>query len=118
MHITQNQWATMLTRWSDVPNCAEKTLITHLLAGAIVEEIRDSVLYGFAPFKMGFFMRNAGFDMYCKVIGLDAVFVREQIVRAGLFSLDSMEPHRPKPRSCGPYGPRMCKSSTIELQTS
>jgi hypothetical protein len=77
LDMTQNRWTTVLSRWSDVPECGEKRLMVALLAMAITEESRAE-----RDFEHGFFTRGGGFDTYCKVIGLNPQFVREQIDRA------------------------------------
>lgn len=75
--MTQTRWEKVLSRWSDAPECGEKRLLVALLAMAITEEAR-----AVGDFEHGFFHRGGGFDKYCKVVGLNPQFVREQIERA------------------------------------
>lgn len=69
-------WQTQLISWSDFPLCAEVKLICAVIASAITEpnidmdDVDNGVRFWGYPL-----------EFYCKSIGLDADFVRSQILR-------------------------------------
>ena len=75
----QQTWEKLLMRWSDFPVCGEKKLICAVIAAAIGDDKKENELASVAD-KTRFF--GAGLEKYCRMINLDADFVREQVLIA------------------------------------
>ena len=72
-------WEKLLMRWSDFPMCGEKRFICAVIANAIADDKKDYELESVVD-RTRFF--RTGFSKYCKLINLNAEFVRDQILLA------------------------------------
>lgn len=66
--LSRTDWERLLLNWSNMAPTGEVRLVCAVLADGIVDRQKDPR-----------FFAGGGFDAYCRVIGLDPVFVREQI---------------------------------------
>lgn len=77
MEPSRTQWERVLIRWCGLQPTPEVRLYCAAIADGIVDRKRDS-----------WFFERGCFDAWCRVIGLDPVFVLEQIQRAAAFVPD------------------------------
>jgi hypothetical protein len=71
MKVSRANWERLLLRWSGMQPTGEARLVCAVIADGIVDEDKSHL-----------FFVSGGFDRYCKAVGLDPVFVKEQMLRA------------------------------------
>ena len=89
MELSRTQWERVLIRWCGLQQTPEVKLVCAVIADGIVD--RE---------KYSWFIAAGCLDAWCRIIGLDPVFVLEQIQRAVAFV-----PDRPV-RNRGGYRPK------------
>jgi hypothetical protein len=75
MHLSREKWSVMLLRWTGFDASPELRLICAVIAEAIATRSQSDIS----------FLAGNGLNNYCRLIGLDPQFVREQIGRADDF---------------------------------
>ena len=86
------EWQTLIEQWCPMRKSGEVQLICSVLAQAIADEPKYALDNDQVPYKTPFF--RGMFVAYCRLIGLDPVFVLEQIARAN--DSDVKRPKKPK----------------------
>lgn len=75
LRLTNDQWAKLLLRWSGLKPTPEVRLVCAVIASGITGSDDDD-----GPWVCG-----QWFVAYCRLLGLDPDFVREQVARAAVF---------------------------------
>ena len=81
-------WEKLLMRWSEFPTCGEKRLICAVIAQAIVDQRIDGNMFAVAA---GHNFWGNPLEKYCRMIELNAVYVREQVLVASRRDGDLVE---------------------------
>lgn len=72
------RWTKILARWASTPESPEKRLIVAVLAQAISDE-QDRVKRSKYSLDLNFGFSESMFEAYCRMVGLNPDFVREQV---------------------------------------
>lgn len=86
---SRSTWEKLLGRWSDFPGSPEKNLVCAVIAQAIADHHDMGKDFRLVEDKAGFF--GLMLEKYCRLIGLDASYVRKQILVASSRHGDRVE---------------------------